>query len=143
MFRIRRSLRLVYHGLPTPFLDKPCNGFIRFHHVQARYCQCGGPLRDTIVNFGNTFEHVPSMEDQHDAAWVHCLTLELQKCSALRDIHRLRLGIPDTLSRCVCICSSIIWVSQVMFKNYESYRILQNQICRVTPQVMACLLYPC
>ena len=28
------------------------------------------------MNFGNTFEHVPSMEDQHDAAWVHCLTLE-------------------------------------------------------------------
>jgi len=41
-----------------------------------RYCECGGPLRDIIVNFGNTFEHVPSMEDQHDAAWVHCLTLE-------------------------------------------------------------------
>ena len=28
------------------------------------------------MNFGNTFEHVPSMEDQHDGAWVHCLTLE-------------------------------------------------------------------
>ncbi|CAE7670453.1 SRT1, partial [Symbiodinium pilosum] len=38
---------------------------------------CGGELHDTIVNFGNTVEHVPSMEDAHDRTWVHCLKADL------------------------------------------------------------------
>eukprot|EP00435_Cladocopium_sp_Y103_P041855 s1451_g11.t1 len=49
------------------FVTRSATGL--FEHRTGRYCQCGGPLRDIIVNFGNTFEHVPSMEDQHDAAW--------------------------------------------------------------------------
>lgn len=57
------------------FVTRSATGL--FEHHTGRYCQCGGPLRDTIVNFGNTFEHVPSMEDQHDAAWVHCLKADL------------------------------------------------------------------
>lgn len=57
------------------FVTRTATGL--FEHHTGRYCQCGGPLRDTIVNFGNTFEHVPSMEDQHDAAWVHCLKADL------------------------------------------------------------------
>ena len=28
------------------------------------------PLCPRIVNFGNTVEHVPSMEDAHDRTWV-------------------------------------------------------------------------
>ena len=57
------------------FVTRTATGL--FEHHTGRYCECGGPLRDIIVNFGNTFEHVPSMEDQHDAAWVHCLKADL------------------------------------------------------------------
>merc|ERR1712039_398951 len=49
-----------------------------FEHGTGRSCEkCGQPLYDNIVNFGNTFEHVPSMEDAHDAAWVECLKADL------------------------------------------------------------------
>merc|ERR1712232_444290 len=49
-----------------------------YDHDTGRKCEkCGGALYDNIVNFGNTFEHVPSMEDVHDAAWVECLKADL------------------------------------------------------------------
>ncbi|CAK9099607.1 NAD-dependent protein deacetylase sirtuin-7 (NAD-dependent protein deacylase sirtuin-7) (Regulatory protein SIR2 homolog 7) (SIR2-like protein 7) [Durusdinium trenchii] len=58
------------------FVTRTATGL--FDHRTGRYCElCGGPLRDIIVNFGNTFEHVPSMEAQHDAAWLHCLKADL------------------------------------------------------------------
>ncbi|CAJ1348799.1 unnamed protein product [Effrenium voratum] len=48
-----------------------------FDHRTGRLCDCGGPLRDIIVNFGNTCDHVPSMEAAHDATWVQCLKADL------------------------------------------------------------------
>lgn len=47
-------------------------------HLTGRKCEeCGGALRDNIVNFGNTVDDVPSMEEQHDRTWVQCLKAEL------------------------------------------------------------------
>merc|ERR1739845_115934 len=47
-------------------------------HATGRYCEaCGGDLYDNVVNFGNTFEHVPSMEGEHDRAWVECMKADL------------------------------------------------------------------
>lgn len=48
-------------------------------HLTGRSCESceGGALRDIIVNFGNTVEEVPSMEAQHDQAWMQCLKAEL------------------------------------------------------------------
>jgi len=57
------------------FVTRTATGL--FEHRTGRYCDCGGPLRDIIVNFGNTFEHVPSMEAKHDAAWVQCLKADV------------------------------------------------------------------
>eukprot|EP00747_Dinoflagellata_sp_TGD_P181041 gnl/TRDRNA2_/TRDRNA2_34484_c0_seq1.p1 gnl/TRDRNA2_/TRDRNA2_34484_c0~~gnl/TRDRNA2_/TRDRNA2_34484_c0_seq1.p1 ORF type:complete len:343 (-),score=59.01 gnl/TRDRNA2_/TRDRNA2_34484_c0_seq1:68-1027(-) len=49
-----------------------------FEHATGRACEiCAGALRDIIVNFGNTFEHVPSMEAAHDSTWVQCLKADL------------------------------------------------------------------
>lgn len=49
-----------------------------FEHGTGRACEkCGGALYDNIVNFGNTFEHVPSMEAEHDRAWVECMKADL------------------------------------------------------------------
>lgn len=49
-----------------------------FEHNTGRSCEtCAGELRDIIVNFGNTFEHVPSMEAQHDRAWAQCVQADL------------------------------------------------------------------
>ncbi|CAE6952597.1 SIRT7 [Symbiodinium sp. CCMP2592] len=49
-----------------------------FDHETGRRCEeCGGPLRDTIVNFGNTVEQVPSMEAAYDRTWVQCLKADL------------------------------------------------------------------
>ncbi|CAE7530164.1 SRT1 [Symbiodinium natans] len=49
-----------------------------FDHATGRCCEeCGGPLQDTIVNFGNTVEHVPSMEAAYDRTWVQCLKADL------------------------------------------------------------------
>eukprot|EP00927_Polykrikos_kofoidii_P057239 TRINITY_DN51356_c0_g1_i1.p1 TRINITY_DN51356_c0_g1~~TRINITY_DN51356_c0_g1_i1.p1 ORF type:complete len:349 (-),score=57.22 TRINITY_DN51356_c0_g1_i1:150-1196(-) len=49
-----------------------------FDHETGRSCDsCGGSLRDNIVNFGNTVEHVPSMESEHDRAWVECMKADL------------------------------------------------------------------
>jgi len=49
-----------------------------FEHATGRPCEnCGEPLFDNIVNFGNTFEHVPSMEVQHDRAWMECMKADL------------------------------------------------------------------
>mmetsp|Transcript_75173 Transcript_75173/g.220369 ORF Transcript_75173/g.220369 Transcript_75173/m.220369 type:complete len:308 (+) Transcript_75173:76-999(+) len=49
-----------------------------FEHATGRSCEeCSGPLRDNLVNFGNTAEHVPSMEAEHDRAWVQCLKADL------------------------------------------------------------------
>mmetsp|Transcript_13329 Transcript_13329/g.35753 ORF Transcript_13329/g.35753 Transcript_13329/m.35753 type:complete len:322 (+) Transcript_13329:51-1016(+) len=49
-----------------------------FDHGTGRSCdRCGGALYDNIVNFGNTFEHVPTMEAAHDRAWVECLKADL------------------------------------------------------------------
>merc|ERR1711879_574099 len=40
--------------------------------------KCGKQaLRDIIVNFGNTVEHVPSMESQYDLAWVNSIKADL------------------------------------------------------------------
>lgn len=70
-----------------------------------RYCECGGPLRDIIVNFGNTFEHVPSMEDQHDAAWVHCLTLERNDKSTWMRVEKWWKAFVYFI--CIMLCSSL------------------------------------
>lgn len=49
-----------------------------FEHATGRQCEhCGEALYDNIVNFGNTFEHVPSMEAEHDRAWVECMKADL------------------------------------------------------------------
>lgn len=49
-----------------------------FEHKTGKVCEsCGGALYDNIVNFGNTFEHVPSMEEEHDRAWVQTLKADL------------------------------------------------------------------
>jgi len=49
-----------------------------FEHETGSLCDaCGGPLRDVIVNFGNTFEHVPSMEAEHDRAWMEMKKADL------------------------------------------------------------------
>lgn len=49
-----------------------------FEHATGRHCEsCGGELYDNVVNFGNTFEHVPSMEGEHDRAWVQCMKADL------------------------------------------------------------------
>lgn len=49
-----------------------------FEHGTGNACEaCGGPLRDIIVNFGNTFEHVPSMEAEHDRAWMETRNADL------------------------------------------------------------------
>ncbi|CAK9099609.1 unnamed protein product [Durusdinium trenchii] len=65
-------------GVPEAITIFSHSHFSRLDNDTGRYCElCGGPLRDIIVNFGNTFEHVPSMEAQHDAAWLHCLKADL------------------------------------------------------------------
>eukprot|EP01080_Neovahlkampfia_damariscottae_P005503 gene5503-9320_t len=50
-----------------------------FEHQTDRLCEnCGTKsLRDVIVNFGNDYTHVPSLEKQYDAAWSHCLKSDL------------------------------------------------------------------
>jgi len=59
-----------------PFKVRTATGL--FEHATGRPCEkCGGPLRDNLVNFGNTFEHVPSMEAEHDRAWVAMLKADL------------------------------------------------------------------
>ncbi len=47
--------------------------------LPSQICEvCGNQtLRDTIVNFGNTVEEVPSMESQYDSAWVQCIKSDL------------------------------------------------------------------
>jgi len=58
------------------FLVRNATGL--FEHGTGRACEkCGGPLRDNIVNFGNTFAHVPSMEAQHDQAWIETIKADL------------------------------------------------------------------
>lgn len=50
-----------------------------YDHHTGRTCEkCGKQaLRDIIVNFGNTVEHVPSMESQYDLAWVNSIKADL------------------------------------------------------------------
>lgn len=49
-----------------------------FEHKTGRRCDnCGQALHDNVVNFGNTFEHVPSMEVEHDRAWLECMKADL------------------------------------------------------------------
>eukprot|EP01063_Lacrimia_lanifica_P005929 TRINITY_DN13577_c0_g1_i1.p2 TRINITY_DN13577_c0_g1~~TRINITY_DN13577_c0_g1_i1.p2 ORF type:complete len:342 (+),score=109.97 TRINITY_DN13577_c0_g1_i1:76-1026(+) len=48
------------HTLP----DDPCS-------------DCGQPRRDVIVSFHSTFEDVPSMEQEHDYAWVNAIKADL------------------------------------------------------------------
>jgi NAD-dependent SIR2 family protein deacetylase len=50
-----------------------------FEHQTNRVCEsCGEKsLRDIIVNFGNDYSHVPSLEKQYDTAWSHCLKSDL------------------------------------------------------------------
>lgn len=58
------------------FVTRTATGL--FEHKTGRRCEaCGGDLVDNIVNFGNTFEHVPSMEKEHDDAWVEMLKADL------------------------------------------------------------------
>eukprot|EP01060_Flectonema_neradi_P001668 TRINITY_DN11002_c0_g1_i1.p1 TRINITY_DN11002_c0_g1~~TRINITY_DN11002_c0_g1_i1.p1 ORF type:complete len:301 (+),score=60.70 TRINITY_DN11002_c0_g1_i1:259-1161(+) len=48
------------------------------HDLEDPCPQCGNrSLRDIIVSFHSTFEDVPTMEGQHDSAWVHCIKADL------------------------------------------------------------------
>jgi NAD-dependent SIR2 family protein deacetylase len=58
------------------FVTRTATGL--FEHETGRRCdKCGSALYDNVVNFGNTHEHVPSMEAEHDRAWVDCMKADL------------------------------------------------------------------
>jgi len=49
-----------------------------FEHKTGKKCEeCGGDTRDIIFNFGNTVEHVPSLEAVYDVAWSNAIKADV------------------------------------------------------------------